>query len=138
MQDTHGSLFRTWLITLLFFLSACTQILGDFGTKPGGGQGPGTDAGGGDSGGPLPQQGPIVVTPTMGIVTSEAGRTAQFTIVLKSKPTSNVVVIDLKSSAPNEGTINRGSITFSKDNWNAPQTVVGTAADATAVEGNKP
>jgi large repetitive protein len=136
MQETHGSLFRTWLITLLLFLTACTQLLGDFETKRGdGGLAPRSDAGG-DSGGPLPQQGPIVVTPMMGLVTSEAGRTAQFTIVLKSRPTSNVAIA-LRSSNTNEGTINRASVTFSRDNWSAPQTVIVTGVDDTVVDGNK-
>src|SRR5262245_40105642 len=127
MQDTRASLFGTWLLTLLLvlssctLLSSCTQILGDFGTKPGSGPVPPTDGGNGD-GGPLPQQGPILVNPTSGLLTSEAGRTAQFTIVLKSKPGANVV-IPLRSSNTSEGTINRNSVTFSKDNWNAPQTV---------------
>src|SRR5262245_52088229 len=135
MQDTRASLLRTWLFTLLLTLSACTQVLGDFGMKPGSGPTPPNDAGPAD-GGPLPQQGPITVNPTMGLVTSEAGRTAQFTIVLKSKPTANVV-IPLRSSNTNEGTINRGSVTFSKDNWNAPQTVTVTGVDDTAIDGNK-
>ena len=137
MQDSHGSLFRTWLIALLFFLTACTQLLGDdFVLKSGdAGPKPPTDAGG-DSAGPLPQQGPIVVTPTMGLVTSEAGRTAQFTIVLKSRPTANVAIA-LRSSSPTEGTLNRASVTFSRDNWSAPQTVVVTGVDDTAVDGNK-
>ena len=137
MQDTHGSLFRTWLITLLLFLTACTQLLGDFEIKRGDGGPPLPTDGGGDGGGPLPQQGPIVVTPFMGLVTSEAGRTAQFTIVLKSRPTSNVAIA-LRSSNTNEGTLNRASVTFSRDNWSAPQTVIVTGVDDTAVDGNKP
>src|SRR5689334_8840466 len=136
MQDTRGSLLETWLLTLLLLLTSCTEVLGDFGMKPDGGPGPILD-GGGDGGGPLPQQGPIIVNPTSGLVTSEAGRTAQFTIVLKSKPTANVV-IPLRSSNTNEGTINRGSVTFSKDNWSAPQTVTVTGVDDTAIDGNKP
>jgi hypothetical protein len=135
MQDTRGSVLRTWIISLLLVLSGCTQILGDFGMTPGG-PGPGTDAGL-DSGGSLPQQGPIVVTPTSGLVTSESGRTAQFTIVLKSKPIANVAIA-LRSSNSNEGKINRDSVTFSKDNWSAPQTVTVTGVDDTAIDGNKP
>ncbi|HMJ57277.1 MAG TPA: hypothetical protein VK540_34645, partial [Polyangiaceae bacterium] len=133
MQDTRGSLFRSWLITLCFLLSACTQVLGEFEVKPGG-PGPGADAGG--EGGPLPQQGPVIVTPTSGLVTSEAGRTAQFTIVLRNKPDANVAIA-LRSSIPTEGAINRGSVTFSKDNWNAPQTVTVTGVDDTVPDGNK-
>ncbi|MET0591217.1 MAG: hypothetical protein ABW133_00860, partial [Polyangiaceae bacterium] len=135
MLDTRGALFRSWFVVLFLFLSACTGILGDF--SVGGAGGPTTDGGidAGDAG-PQPNLGPIVVMPTTGLVTSEAGRTAQFTIVLKSKPTSSVV-IGLDSSNKAEGIASPGSVTFTKDNWSAPQTVTVTGQDDTLVDGNR-
>jgi hypothetical protein len=138
MRDTRSSLFRTWLITLFLALSACTQVLGDFTIAPAPG-GPSLDAGGdagGGDGGPVPNTGPIIVNPTTGLVTSESGRTAQFTIVLKSKPTSSVVV-GLQSNNKAEGTASPGSVTFTSNSWNLPQTVTVTGVDDTTKDGNK-
>jgi hypothetical protein len=70
----------------------------------------------------------ITVTPTTGLVTTEAGGTAQFNVVLTSKPT-NDVVINLSSSNPAEGTPSVASLTFTAGNWNVNQTVTVTGVD---------
>ena len=70
----------------------------------------------------------ITVTPTSGLVTTEAGGTATFTVVLTSQPTANVTVA-LSSSDATEGTVGPASLTFTAVNWNTPQTVTVTGVD---------
>ena len=53
----------------------------------------------------------ITVSPTGGLVTTEAGGTATFTIVLNTQPTANVT-IGLSSSDTTEGTVEPSSMTF--------------------------
>ncbi len=77
----------------------------------------------------------ITVTPISGLVTTEAGGTAAFTVVLNSKPLANVTV-GLTSSNTAEGTVSSGSLTFTPANWNVPQTVTVTGADDFIVDGN--
>jgi hypothetical protein len=76
----------------------------------------------------------VTVTPTSGLVTTEAGGTATFTIVLTSQPTANVT-IPLSSSDLTEGTVAPASITFTSANWNAAQTVTITGVDDAIVDG---
>ncbi|MDD4787036.1 MAG: Calx-beta domain-containing protein, partial [Pirellulales bacterium] len=77
----------------------------------------------------------ISVAPTAGLVTTEAGGTAEFTIVLDSQPTDNVTVA-VSSSNLNEGTVSPGSVTFSTANWYVPQTVTVTGADDLVDDGD--
>ncbi|WP_254508784.1 cadherin domain-containing protein [Anatilimnocola floriformis] len=76
----------------------------------------------------------ITVTPTSGLITTEAGGTATFTIVLTSQPTANVTIA-LSSSDLTEGTVGPGSVTFTPANWNVAQTVTVTGADDALVDG---
>jgi hypothetical protein len=76
----------------------------------------------------------ITITPTSGLVTSEAGKTATFTAVLNSQPTADVI-INLISSDPTEGRAPQ-FITFTAANWNVPQTVTVAGVDDTIVDGN--
>jgi len=46
--------------------------------------------------------------------------------------------VNLSSSAPGEGTVSPTSLTFSVDNWNAPQTVTVTGVDDKVADGNQP
>ena len=78
----------------------------------------------------------IVVTPLTGLVTTEAGGTATFTVVLDTAPTVNVV-IPLLSTVPAEGTV-PANIVFTALTWNIPQTVTITGVDDTLDDGNKP
>ncbi|WP_168210654.1 beta strand repeat-containing protein [Persicimonas caeni] len=66
--------------------------------------------------------------------TTEAGGQASFTLVLNSQPTADVVV-SLESSDAEEGTPDRSSLTFTPDNWNAPQTVTVTGQDDDLADG---
>ncbi|MFH1021960.1 MAG: choice-of-anchor Q domain-containing protein [Planctomycetota bacterium] len=77
----------------------------------------------------------ITVTPTSGLVTTEAGGTANFSIVLNSQPTANVV-IGISSDDVPEGTVSPASLTFTSANWNTPQTVTATGADDAVADGN--
>ncbi|MCP9934861.1 cadherin-like domain-containing protein [Cyanobium sp. Candia 9D4] len=76
----------------------------------------------------------ITVTPTSGLVTTEAGGSATFTVVLDSQPTANVTV-GISSSDTTEGTTNLSSLTFTPANWNVPQTVIVTGVDDPAIDG---
>lgn len=76
----------------------------------------------------------IVVTPTTGLKTTEAGGMATFTIVLSRKPTADVT-IGLTSSNEKEGTLDRKSVVFTSENWDAPQTITITGVDDTAADG---
>ena len=76
----------------------------------------------------------IRVTPTSGLVTSESGSTATFSMVLTSQPISNVVVT-LTSSNINEGTVSPVAMTFTPGNYNTPQTAIVSGIDDTRAEG---
>ena len=77
----------------------------------------------------------FVVTPTSGLTTTEAGGTAQFTIRLTARPTTNVT-ISLSSSNVAEGTVSPASVTFTPANALTNQTVTVTGVDDTVVDGN--
>jgi len=77
----------------------------------------------------------IHVTPSTGLITSEAGGTAQFGVVLQSAPTANVT-IGLASSNAAEGTVGVASLTFTPLNWNLPQSVTVTGVDDPVQDGN--
>ena len=68
----------------------------------------------------------VVVSPSLGLVTSEAGTTATFTIVLTSQPLGTYVNIGLISDDEREGTISTSLVRFDQYNWNVPQTVTVT------------
>ncbi|MCE9588992.1 MAG: hypothetical protein K8S99_00530 [Planctomycetes bacterium] len=78
----------------------------------------------------------FTVTPTSGLVTTEAGGAASFTVKLTSQPTANVT-IPVASSSTAEGTTNVSSLTFTPQNWNTAQTVTVTGADDSVVDGSK-
>lgn len=77
----------------------------------------------------------IAVNPTSGLITTEAGGTATFTIVLNTEPTANLV-IDLVSSDPTEGTVSPQTITFTSSNWSSAQTITVTGVNDDLMDGN--
>jgi Concanavalin A-like lectin/glucanases superfamily/PA14 domain/FG-GAP-like repeat/RTX calcium-binding nonapeptide repeat (4 copies)/WD40-like Beta Propeller Repeat len=79
----------------------------------------------------------ITVTSLGKLVTSEAGRTANFSVVLNSKPTANVTV-NLASSEPTEGTTDKTSLTFTPNNWNITQAVTINGVDDNKIDGDRP
>jgi len=77
----------------------------------------------------------ITVSPTSGLVTTEAGGTATFTIVLASLPMADVT-IGLSSNDSSEGIVSPSSVTFSTTNWSTPRTVTITGQDDAVLDGN--
>src|SRR5207248_8620215 len=77
----------------------------------------------------------ITVRPTTGLVTTEAGGTASFSVHLDTQPAANVV-ISLSSSNTAEGTISTSALTFTSGNWNVPQTVTVTGVDDDVDDGD--
>jgi len=77
----------------------------------------------------------VIVTPTTGLVTTEAGGKATFSVVLAAAPTGSVG-ITLASSDSTEGTLDKTTLIFSTVNWATPQTVTVTGADDAVDDGN--
>jgi Tfp pilus assembly protein PilE len=77
----------------------------------------------------------ITVNPTSGLTTTEAGGTAQFTVVLDTAPTASVT-IGISSSDTSEGTVSASSLTFTTGNWSTAQTVTTTGQDDALTDGN--
>lgn len=71
----------------------------------------------------------LTVTPTSGLLTSEAGATATFEVVLAGRPVTNII-IGVTSNDLTEGTVTSAPLlTFTPLNWNVAQTVIVTGAD---------
>ena len=77
----------------------------------------------------------ITVTPNLGLVTTEAGESASFDVVLDSQPTEDVT-IKISSDDTTEGMVSAAAVTFTTDNWSVPQTVTVTGLDDGADDGN--
>ena len=78
----------------------------------------------------------FTVSPTSGLVTTEAGGTADFTIVLDTPPTADVI-IDLTTTHPEEASLSPSSVTFTSSNWDTPQTVTATGLPDLVVDGDQ-
>lgn len=76
----------------------------------------------------------VTVTAPAGLETSEAGGTANFSVVLNAAPTSDVT-IQLASSDVSEGTAGLSSVTFTPSNWNVAQVVTVTGVDDAELDG---
>ena len=85
---------------------------------------------------PAPTTAGVTVSPTSGLVTSESGGTADFTVVLDSQPTADVS-IDFASSDLSEGTASPSTVTFTSSNWNVAQTVTVTGTDDVVADGDQ-
>lgn len=77
----------------------------------------------------------VVVSPTSGLQTTEAGGTAQFTVVLNSAPAADVFIA-VTSSDTTEGLPSVSQLIFTPNNWNIPQTVTVTGVDDALIDGN--
>lgn len=79
----------------------------------------------------------VVVTPTTGLITTERGVTATFTVVLAVPPTASVI-ITLTSDNPMEGTVSPALLSFTGANWNVPRTVTVTGVNDALFDGYVP
>jgi hypothetical protein len=77
----------------------------------------------------------ITVNQTVGLITTEAGGTDTFTVVLNTQPTADVI-IGLSSSDTTEGTVAPASLTFTSSDWGTAQTVTVTGVDDTLDDGD--
>jgi hypothetical protein len=79
----------------------------------------------------------MLVTPTSGLVTNEAGTfTATFTVRLTSQPTANVLV-PFGSDDAGEGLASPTSVVFSPANWDTPKTISVTGVDDDVADGHQ-
>lgn len=77
----------------------------------------------------------FTVSPTSGLVTTEAGGTATFTVRLTSQPTASVTIV-LSSSDSTEGSVSPASLTFTTSSWSTAKTVTVTGVDDFAIDGS--
>ncbi len=88
----------------------------------------------------------VTVAPTSGLTTTEAGGTAEFTVVLDTEPTADVTV-QATSRDTTEGTLgatapgavdiaNGVRLLFTPANWDTAQTVTVTGVDDDALDGD--
>src|SRR5262249_37871372 len=76
----------------------------------------------------------ITVAATSGLVTSEAGGTAAFMVVLNTQPAADVT-IDISSGNTAEGTVSAPSLTFTTTDWNVPRLVTVAGVDDAFADG---
>jgi hypothetical protein len=76
------------------------------------------------------------VSPTSGLVTTESGGTASFTVRLSLAPSANVTV-PLSSSDVTEGRVAPATLVFTPTNWNVAQTVRVIGQDDFIIDGDK-
>ncbi|TFH70252.1 hypothetical protein E3V39_15360, partial [Gammaproteobacteria bacterium LSUCC0112] len=69
------------------------------------------------------------------LITTEAGSSASFTVVLQSQPTADVTFA-IGGLDVTEGGLSTNSVTFTAANWNTPQTVTVTSVDDQLVDGD--
>src|SRR5258705_3854287 len=67
--------------------------------------------------------------------TTEAGGTANFSVVLTSQPTANVT-ISIASNDTTEGTVSPSSLTFTAASWNVAQVVTVTGVNDAMDDGD--
>ncbi len=77
----------------------------------------------------------ILVDPINGLITTEGGGTATFSVVLDSQP-SIKVDISLETSDTTEGSVSPESLTFTVGNWDIPQTVTITGKNDNKADGS--
>ncbi len=77
------------------------------------------------------------VTPTSGLMTTESGSTATFTMKLDTRPSANVT-IPISSLDPTEGTVSPAQLVFTPVNYDAPQAVTVTGVNDDLGDGPQP
>jgi hypothetical protein len=76
----------------------------------------------------------FIVSPLLGLMTSEAGTKAMFEVSLASQPAADVIV-PVASSDDTEGTVDKGTLVFNEQNWFTPQVVTVTGQQDTLADG---
>ncbi len=84
--------------------------------------------------GPPPAE--IIVTPLFGLITSEAGQSAEFSVRLSRAPSAEVNV-NLQSSDSSEWLLPVTSLSFTPANWELPRTVTVQGVDDDLVDGTQ-
>ncbi|MEG3997409.1 MULTISPECIES: FG-GAP-like repeat-containing protein [unclassified Microcoleus] len=79
----------------------------------------------------------IVVGSTNGLITTEAGGTANFSVVLTRQPIADVV-IPVSSDNPAEGTVSVSMLKFTPDNWDTAQIVTIKGVNDNQSDGDRP
>ncbi|MEG4228536.1 FG-GAP-like repeat-containing protein [Microcoleus sp. N9_B2] len=79
----------------------------------------------------------IVVGPTSGLTTTEAGGTDNFSVVLSRQPIADVV-IPVSSDNTAEGTVSVSTLKFTPDNWDIAQTVTIKGFNDNQPDGDRP
>ncbi len=79
----------------------------------------------------------VQVSPTSGLVSSQAGETATFSVVLTTQPADSVS-FGVSSSNTNAGTVSTSQLIFTTANWNIPQNVTVTGVDDQMDDGDVP
>jgi hypothetical protein len=77
----------------------------------------------------------IIVSPTSGLVTTEVGGTATFTVRLNTQPVADVT-LGISGSDTSEGAVSSTALTFNSTNWNTAQTIIVTGVNDVVVDGN--
>lgn len=72
----------------------------------------------------------------LGDRTSEDGDSVDFTVVLNTRPSANVIVITSTEDA-SEGATSKSQLTFKPDNWSVAQTVTVTGVNDNLVDGDQ-
>ena len=84
----------------------------------------------------------LTIQPSSGLITTEAGGTAQYSVQLNTQPLQgNSVSITMQSSDLTEGVIinpSRRVLTFNPGNWNIPQMVTVQGVDDILADGDQP
>ncbi len=88
---------------------------------------------GGSGGGPTPE---LIVEVDGVDRTTEVGAQARVTVALSARP-RRPVMVPVASSDTTEGSVSVPTLTFTRDNWNAPQTVVVSGEDDSVVDGDQ-
>ena len=69
------------------------------------------------------------------LLTTEAGSSSTFTVVLDAQPTADVTV-SITGLDPTENSLSTNTLTFTAANWNTPQSITVTGVDDTLVDGD--
>lgn len=78
----------------------------------------------------------VITSPTSGLVFTEVGATARFSLALTSEPTSSVTIGMNSSDATESSLGNVSYIAFTTGSWSTPQTVTITGMNDDVVDGN--